>query len=217
MSKRVIYIPRTRTEAELRDRGNKPSLLVQAEKWRTRLNGKYEFSLVCYPEKFTGNPAEGGDDNTIYIYGGHGIAGFDGAGWPGNPDQTGSGVVTAKEVAERISDAGWSPSLFSGKVKVYSCYSGAPGNKEAFASLVAREMRSREWGNCSFHGYLIEIGQVHETITKMLAGALAGVMARYDTSLDEDKLTTDLVGQNHKWAVVDKQKVGRVSGQRVDF
>jgi hypothetical protein len=217
MAKRVIYIPRPRVDAEKLDSGKKPSLLTQAEKWKNKLEKGHDFSLVCVGELLTGDPAEGGEKNTIYIYGGHGLPGIDGAGWPGNPGTPGSVVVNAAQVALRISAAGWSPALFRGRVKVYSCYSGEPGSNVAFASLVAGEMRNKGWTNCTFYGYLTEIGQVHEKITNIMARAMAGTMARRNPQLDEGKLVDDLVGQVHKWAVVEKQKIGRVRDQRVTF
>lgn len=220
MTIRLIYIPRDRADADTKDQGNAPSLLAQAEKWRSRLEARqHVFKIVCRGENFEGNPADGGADNQIYVYGGHGLAGYNGAGWPGDPGTSGSVVVPAREIAEQISDRGWAPSLFTGRLKVYSCFSGNPGSSVAFAALVANEMRTRGWTNCTFWGYLTKISQVHQTLNGVKAGLIASYMAKNDDSIDEAALKQELIGQEHRWATVgDRQMpIGRVSAQRVEF
>lgn len=217
MPKRIIYIPRPREEAEKLDAGN-PSLVTQGGKWRTHVEGKegrgLEFHLKCLGDRFPGDATDGEAGSQIYIYAGHGLPGVNGAGWPGDPGAvTDQVVVTAAEIAARISNEGWAPNLFRGKIKVYSCYSGEPGTggEPPFASLVAQEMRTLHWENCTFFGYTT---QVMQTYTKLMA-----MQARNLAEKLEVKVET--LSGFHRWSVTGsktaKMTVGRASSARVQF
>lgn len=215
MPKRIIYIPRPRIQAGEPDAGNLPSLISQAETWKKIIEEKegknYTFYVKCLDEKLPGEP---NDDDQVYIYAGHGLPGVDGAGWPGDPGKlTNQVVVTSEQIADRISDEGWSPSLFGGKIKIYVCHSAAKGsgNTEAFASLVAKKMLAKGWAKCRFFGYNAQVTQTYSALKSIQAKGLA-------SRLEVD--VTTLQGM-HRWSVsgsgVTKMTQGRASGHRTEF
>lgn len=216
MPKFLIFIPRSAEEAEKPDVGNLPSLLTQAKTWETHVTAAgrkkaYDFFVRCYGgDRFPGDPSEGGADNQIYIYAGHGLPGVDGAGWPGDPGKVKDQVVlSANEIAKRISEQGWAPGLFVGKVKVWVCHSGA--GDPPFASLVAKEMRDKGWTKCSYFGYEMQVTQTYSELKKI---QLSGFSSAWDVPVET------LQGF-HRWAVKKQGAFnttqGRASTKRKDF
>jgi hypothetical protein len=211
MPKRIIYIPRPRDEADKPDVPGH-SLIKQASGWQNIVEGKegknYTFYLRCLGESLPGDGADGEADSQIYIYAGHGLTGVDGAGWPGDPGSTTNQVVvTSQQIADRISKEGWSPAVFKGKIKVYSCYSGA-GNP-SFGKMVADKMRLLHWENCSFFGYETQITQIYSKLMTMQA---EGFAEKWDVPLES------ILGM-HRWSVDKpggiKVTSGRTSKARV--
>jgi hypothetical protein len=179
MAKRIIYIPRTRTEAETKA-GNGNSMLYFVTEWIKTLSDKVEKGtqitkastafIRCWGESLPGNAGQThpgsvtaiDTDGQIYIYAGHGLAGVNGAGWPDEPDLTkhpNTKIVTAEQIAERLTGEGWAPASFQGKIKVYSCWSGLgdDNGNPPFAQLVAIALRGKNWTNCSYFGYMTKV------------------------------------------------------------
>lgn len=213
MPKRVIYIPRPRLDAEQPDVSG-PSLVKQGSGWEGIVTGKegknYTFFLRCLGETLPGDAADGEADSQIYIYAGHGLPGVDGAGWPGDPGSTPNQVVvTAAQIAERISAEGWPPAVFKGKVKVYSCYSGA--GEPPFAKLVAARMRDRHWENCTYFGYTSQVTQIYSKLILMQARGFA----------EKWEVPLETITGMRRWSVEKpggiKVTQGRASTARVPF
>lgn len=160
----IMYIPRDRNLASTKDTGNKPSLIDRAKGWRQYVEqkkndnnqDKYEFSVKCLGE---GLPKSLGENDMIYVFAGHGIAGRDGVGWPGDNGN----LIDAKTIVQRLKAEGL-PKDFKGKIKVYSCHSGDDANNQsAFAYLVDQELKAHA-KDCSVFGYHGEITQSYELI-----------------------------------------------------
>jgi hypothetical protein len=153
--KRIIFIPRTKLEAQARDTGNGPDLYAQATSWEPVVSEKGKaFRVFCTDDAFD---VELDAEDTVYIYGGHGISNRDSVTWPGN-DAHPLDSATVAGLAQVVI-----PSTFAGKIKVYSCHSGETGGT-AFAARVADAMRLAGYNSCTFFGYLGEISQRYEIL-----------------------------------------------------
>ncbi|MBV9125071.1 MAG: hypothetical protein JO112_17080 [Planctomycetes bacterium] len=163
-AKWLMYIPRNRSLAEMEGVGKKPSLVAHAQGWQSYVEAKvaskgqgrkYDFFVRCYQE---GWPGPLGDEDVIYLFGGHGLENRDAISWPGDQDN----LMSSQEVAHRLVSEGLTTD-FGGRIKVYSSHSSEHGDK-AFAQLFAHALRAKNYLRCSIFGYAGEITFDYELI-----------------------------------------------------
>jgi hypothetical protein len=178
--RRVLFIPRPRAVAMLKDSDGGPSLVARATSWSPHITNKgHSFDVYCLDDDTY--PLLKSTD-TLYIYGGHGITARNFIGWPGN-----NGNPLQYDAVATIIQ-GVIPPGFAGKVKVYSCHSGDGGGL-AFAKLFADEMRTAGYNSCAFYGYQGEVTQIYEEVKGIKA-----IQYRGKTGQDPDP-------GFHKWSV----------------
>lgn len=158
----VIFIPRDRTQAKLLDETGGPSLVDQADKWRSHVTSKgagqkYNFHIVCKGEQLSVALA---DDDVVYVYGGHGLSNQDFVSWPGNTKNP----ISSSDMAEIVS--GLVPTAFNGRLKVYSCYSGDSG-ETAFAKRLTDKLRTKSY-TCPVFGFKGQVTQAYETLKPLV-------------------------------------------------
>lgn len=203
-AKWIMWIPRPKNIADMKD-GGKPSLTTKAMGWKTYVEQKtitkdekevkkYEHYLKYVDDPFPGEP---GEDDVVYIFSGHGVAGRQNVTWPGDQNP-----LDAPFIATKFSQRGWG-AQFNGRIKIYSCYSG--DGVPPFAKTVAAAIRGKGYTNCAYFGYHGEITQQYET------SATTGVKGvKFQDIQQEDHGT-------HRWSIQPGAKYLRLKKKRDPF